>query len=250
LPSAIARGRFCDHAPAFPAPEPPLPALLARLQPKADGSLLIPPTGDYLFLTHSEAGWSWTFPCVETRLRYDVWFDTAGVPTFTTVTAQYRSRIGPDEGRYGCAQGAIWDPLKREVIPATGTFSDYLRAQLAPGTTLLRTEGFTALPHTFDESGAAVVAGLVRVPRGESRTVRIDLRPPDARATPGEYRLFMRKQSGTDTTPVELALHAVPGTTLRDPATGATVGDGGEALLTGDLRQDLRFSVRLTAAGR
>ena len=222
--------------------------LLREVAPALTGALRIPDRGDYVYLTHSDVGWSWTAECVQRTVRYEVWLEPNGAVRTSILTVQLRSRVSELQERWRCNGGYIWHPGTVGLDERPGTFSDYVRLYVPPGTLLHEATGFDSLPEYYSESGAAVIAGLVRIPKDEERTIRLVLAPPAERAVAGAYELFVPKQAGTRETDFTLVVHPAEGTSAQGAAAAATAASATPVEFHSDLSADARFRIPLNSS--
>jgi len=124
--------------------------------------------------------------------------------------------------------GQLWDADHSRMVPAPGTFGDYVRIYLPAGTTFDGITGFTGPPGVERQPGFTVVTGLVAVKDGEARTVVVSYHPGGPGAPP-PTGVDVWKQGGQERDTLRVV--EATGTTQLVPFDGP---------LTGDVAVDLR----------
>ena len=163
-----------------------------------DGALASSTDGDYLMLAESNVSFNKANRHVQRSLHYQLTVGPAGVPELAQVTIQFRNTN--DEPARHCSAADIDFATSDDSC-----YKSYLRLYVPAGSLPLGGSGLVDGPEWFTEGNKTVLAGLLVLPPGESRTVRLSYKPP--RAIGGEpYQLQVQKQAGLDQLPLTVTV--------------------------------------------
>lgn len=161
-----------------------------------DGGLRPPEGSDFLAVIDSNVGYNKVNAVVRPALRYRVDAADSGLAATLTITYTHTAPAGAEPvcdrtPRYGDS----YDEMTRRC------YWNYLRVYTAGGSELLAAEGLKKVTTEPGERGTTVFAGDFVMSPAEVYVVTLRYRlPADLLAAP--YRLFARKQAGTDAIPV------------------------------------------------
>lgn len=176
------------------------PAAAALLAARGwDGGVRPRKAADFLAVIDSNVGYNKTNAVVQPALRYQVARATDGrldatlVITYTHTAPAAAEPVCNRTPRYGDS----YDEMTRRC------YWNYLRVYVPGGSELLAAEGLKTVATEPGPRGTSIFAGDLVVPTGATYTVTLRYRLPAM--TPTEpYRLFVRKQAGTDAIPLNV----------------------------------------------
>lgn len=174
--------------------DPTVAALLAARG--WDGGLRPPKDSDFLAVIDSNVGFNKVNAVVRPALHYSVGRQEAALIATLVISYTHSAPAGAEPAcnrfpRYGDS----YDEMTRRC------YWNYLRVYVPGGSELLATEGLKKTATELGERGTTIFAGDFVMSPGETHTVTLRYRLPAGLPTV-PYRLFVRKQAGTDAIPL------------------------------------------------
>lgn len=160
-----------------------------------DGSLRLPDEGDFLAIVDTNFGYNKVNAAIEQRVGYQVsWPEGPSAPAVATVSIVYEHPF--ERTGYLCDQTPHYEGSYEEMI--VRCYFDYLRVYVPQGSELLGVQGLQTetVVSQRSEGGSQLFGGYFILNPGSETTIALQYRLP-ADITPEEYKLTVRRQSGT-----------------------------------------------------